>query len=350
MTRSSTALLPLPIIPEPLLRQHQVYEPHDTRFRAAARLLQSLWRKAQALEPGFHRTRRNGRRMLGSRLTLEDAARGRNFLSPAIAQLARHELAYRERGALIEPGRLMSNLLASQTLAFNLFGPMRLDHVRAADILRRLLPDVPIATVTGVLFEHSPGRNDATFTGDRTAFDIAFIYQRSDGKRGLLAVELKYAEGLGDVTPTNLAHFDDLAHASGLFKEPAHAHLRVGGLAQLFREHLLAQATLINEAYDEAHFIVIAPRHNHLIERAASLYAAHLNPPLGGTVPFRFIELEAVIDAYGRSGDLDYAFALHDRYTRWERVDAAVEEALTAPVDQWTLTPPLEPKRLLQLG
>lgn len=34
----------LPMVPEPVLRRFSVYHPFDTRFRACARLLQSLWR------------------------------------------------------------------------------------------------------------------------------------------------------------------------------------------------------------------------------------------------------------------------------------------------------------------
>ena len=39
----------VPLIPEPILSQHRCLEPNDTRFTAAARLLQSLWRQDQNL-------------------------------------------------------------------------------------------------------------------------------------------------------------------------------------------------------------------------------------------------------------------------------------------------------------
>src|SRR3954470_10205472 len=44
----------LPLIPEPVLRRHRVFEPSDTRFRACARLLQALWREQHQLPIGTH--------------------------------------------------------------------------------------------------------------------------------------------------------------------------------------------------------------------------------------------------------------------------------------------------------
>lgn len=345
----SITVVPLPLIPKQVLRQHHAFEPHDTRFRAAARLIQSLWRQRQELEIGSLRTRKGGYRKLGSRLIPDDAATGRTFLHPSIAAVARHQLAYRERGALIAEERLMGNLLCSQGLAFNLFAPLRLDLDRAAAMLRRLLPKADIAKVRHIGFEHSPGRDEPAFTNDKTAFDVAISYLRSDGGTGLIAIEVKYSESLADQAPLEMRRYDQLAEASGLFRTAAVTLMTAGRYRQLAREHLLAQVTVMNGLYDEAHFIMIAPSDNHLVNRAAGLYAAHLAPTLPGMVPFTFIELETVIDAYGRCGDLGYAAALADRYTRWDQVHALVREALLCPQDQWSLVPPTPKRRIRRL-
>jgi hypothetical protein len=39
----------LPIIPEAVLKKHAIHQPYDTRFRSAARLLQSIWRTDKQL-------------------------------------------------------------------------------------------------------------------------------------------------------------------------------------------------------------------------------------------------------------------------------------------------------------
>lgn len=46
----------IPLIPEDILRQHHCLEPDASRFTAAARLLQSLWRQDQNLPVGRHRS------------------------------------------------------------------------------------------------------------------------------------------------------------------------------------------------------------------------------------------------------------------------------------------------------
>src|SRR3954462_12203616 len=140
----------LPLIPENILRRHRVFEPSDTRFRACARLLQALWREQHQLPIGTHASPDGTRRKLGSRLSpaagrggghRPPPAAGRsgaNFLSPAVAALTRREVAYREVGALIREERLWTNLLSSEPLTFNLFGPLRLDLTLASRVLRLL--------------------------------------------------------------------------------------------------------------------------------------------------------------------------------------------------------------------
>ncbi len=40
----------LPLVPPDILQAHMVHEPGDTRFKAAARLLQALWRAERGIE------------------------------------------------------------------------------------------------------------------------------------------------------------------------------------------------------------------------------------------------------------------------------------------------------------
>lgn len=72
----------IPLVPAAILKAHRVNEPDDTRFKAAARFLQSLWRDERGLPIGTHRSPKGKRRKLGSRLDAESAKQGGNFLSP----------------------------------------------------------------------------------------------------------------------------------------------------------------------------------------------------------------------------------------------------------------------------
>lgn len=336
----SSQFCQLPIIPAEILRKHRVFETFDNRFRACARLLQALWRESQQLPIGSHETSDGRQRRIGSLISNAAAEEGRNFLSPEVAHVVRRETIYQERGALIDKRRLYSNLLSSMPLAFNVFVPFRLNLRLAAKVVRSLIPNIDLTEVLDVWFEHSPGRNRADLTDDRTAFDVAIRYRRSDGELGLLAIEIKYSEtgseGAGELTP----RYDELAVASELYKSPMSAVLRTGGCQQLFREHLLTFASVFRGDYAEARFILVAPRHNHLVQQAGQLYASHLLEPGPATVPFINIELDRLIEAIGWAGELDYAYALHDRYLNWFKLDAVVEEALRAKAGSWEISAP----------
>jgi len=330
----------LPIIPTEVLKKHNVFEKFDTRFRSCARLLQALWRDDQGLPIGSFTDRSGRKRRIGSLLGTTAADDGRNFMSPAIAYLAWHEIAYQEPGALIDRQRLYSNLLSSMPLAFNLFGLFRLDLKFAAKVMRSLLPEIGLKSVRAVMFEHSPGRRDETLTGDRSAFDVAIIYDKAGGKTGAICIEVKYSETLTEPAPTELnPRYDVIAASSNLHKEPMNAVLRVNPFQQLFREHLLAQAALDRADWDEAHFVVIAPRGNYLVQENAKRYAAFLNPPGSGQVPFHRLDLEQCIEALGWAGAHEEAVALHQRYCDWARIDDVVAEALRAKGRDWMILP-----------
>jgi len=172
----------LPVIPQSVLKAHKVNEVSDSRFKASARLLQSLWREDSGLPIGTHRTPKGKGRKLGSRLHAESIKRGDNFLSLDIAKLVLRESVYREPGAMIDEQRLWSNMLSSQPLGFNVFGGLKLDMDKGTRFFRHLFPDL-VESVTGIYFEHSPGRGNPAFTDDHSAFDVFVMCLENYRKR-----------------------------------------------------------------------------------------------------------------------------------------------------------------------
>lgn len=329
-----------PLLPVEVLKAHDAYEEYDTRFRACARLLQSLWRSAHGLGAGTRKTRKGGVKRTGSRLHPEAALEGRNFLSPDLAQLAVMERAYQERGALIEPERLFGNLLSSMPMAFNVAGPWSLDHELAKSVLDHLLPDVSIAKVIEVRFEHSPRRVDPAFTHDRSALDVAVVFERPDGKPGLIGFEFKYSEDPCDGRKGQPGmRFTELATQSGLFKEPTHAALSIAPFEQLSREHVLCHSAVARRLYAEAHFVLLAPRQNARFATAQERYTVFLADPESGSVPFHYVELEDVIAAFAASGDAHYATLLFERYCDWSQLDRLIHCHAESNRKDWSLKP-----------
>lgn len=311
----------LPLMPRAILRQHKVDEPFDTRFRAAARLLQALWREEQKLPIGGYTNKHGRPRKLGSRLTAKIGEAGRNFLTPETAHLVRREVAYREIGAFINEDRLRTNLLSSMPLVFNLFAPLKRDLGLATRVMRQLLPDFA-GEITQIVFEHAPSRGNPAYTGDHTAFDVLCRYRTPD-RTGCIAIEVKYSESMQEPVPVFHSRYDALIPDSGLYRDPTEPGLRTNPLQQLCREHLLAQTMVDRGLYDEAVFLVIAPRLNSHAQQAAAAYRDKLVDP-AGKVPFRAVTLEAVICALAAVGEPAHATALHARYAAFERIDALI--------------------------
>ena len=321
-----------PLIPEKVLKRHNVHEAFDTRFRAAARLLQSIWREDRELPAGSYVNEAGKRRKLGSRITVAAGDAGANFLNADVAHIARRECAYREPGAMIDEERLATNLLSSMPLVFNLFAPWVSALEQASCFLRETLPSFA-GEATQVLFEHSPRRGSPLFTFDYTAFDALIRYVDSEGRRGFVAIEVKYAEGMREPvrerTPERVAHYDTVSERCGLYTDHSSPVLRANPLQQLWREHMLAQSMIDKGLYDEGYFVFVSPELNYQTQSAAGLYANHLALASDGKVRFVNLPLEDAIETI-RLCDPVHADALYRRYCDFWLVDGELE--LNAPL------------------
>ena len=317
---------PLPIVPAHILKRFHVNEISDTRFASCARLLQSIWRQERSFDPGRYRPLKGKTRKLGSRLALQFARSGANFLTPDIAKVVRKEAAYREIGALIEEHRLWENLLSSQALTFNLFARLKTDKKAASRFFAKLVPGI-LKQVDRIVFEHSPGRGDPAFLGDYTAFDVFVEGTSAVGAPAFLAIEVKYAETLRQQQRrTASPRYRELTLEYALHRDPGDPGLFSEPLAQLTGEHLLA--AVIRDRWDPkaiGAFITIAPEANREAWIAIELYARTVNAATT-PVPFTALTLEAVIEMIRSAVDADLADGLTERYTDFGPVHALIED------------------------
>ena len=312
----------VPYLPESTLREHKVYEPANSRFRAAARLRQALFREENAWPIGSYRTKKGRSRKLGSYINASAAQDGANFISPEIAKLARLEVAFREDGALYDSAQLQSNLLSSHPATLNILGPMKLDIELATATFQALCPDF-VREVTGVLFEHSPARGHRAFTHCRSSFDALFKCQTTAQRNGFVAVELKFSETMNEPSATVRPRWDELSRESGLFKDPDHPALRSNPIQQFWRQQLLAYAMIQRGLYSAGRFLVIAPRFNTQVQEAIQLYREHLVDN-EDAVTFDAVTFETVIAMIKKAGATDIAQQLHVRYCDFDAVDALI--------------------------
>lgn len=320
-----------PLVPDFILREHHCALATDTRFRAAARLLSALWREERDLPIGHHTDPVTGKTIksvkLGSRITEKPAASGATFVEPAIAAYARQALLFREPGSVWEEGRLWGNLLSSQTLTLNLLAPMAMDLSFATRVWSRLLPDF-VHQVTGIRFEHSPGRFAEYYFGDGTAFDALIDIVTPDGELAFIAVEVKFVEDMLSRPATRRPRYDETTRECGLFEDPESLTLFRPGFEQLRREHVMAQLMVDQALASRGHFVLIGPRLNRRVTAAAKLYASELIDEAGKQphsdgrerVGFQHITIEDILDAMIETGAGELAGKLAARYTDFHRV------------------------------
>ena len=301
------------VIDRELLIGHHVFVSSDNEFQAEARLRQALWSERRGLKIGEHRGR-----PLGSRLAMPYAKDTlANYVTDAIRDVVRAEVLdpKKAEGKLYREPRIFDDLLSSQPLCFNLFGELQRDLDLASRVFAGLLEDASIR-VTGIEFEHSPGRGDQRFTADYSAFDVFVAYTSATATRGFVGIEVKYAESLGGAPARHRPRYDEVAEAMGVFLPEARQRLRKLPLEQFWRDHLLAASLLLHggSGFEAGSFVVIYPEGNTVVGKAVADYRACLRD--GST--FRTWTLESVLDAAEAAGAGAWVVEVRERYVGME--------------------------------
>jgi hypothetical protein len=326
----TTAPLPrVPLVPQSILKDHGVACIIDSRFRAAARLLQHLYLRDNGIPTGHHiRKDREGDVVipLESLLSPEAARAGRNFISPAVHNFVRRELIMREEGACYDEERLFGNALSSMPMCFNIFAPLAMDLELATATFRLLLPNL-VKQVHSLRFETAPNRErdrtDTRFLQDGSAFDLAAEVTDLDGDRATVFIEVKFSETMDGPPARHRDRYLTATREVELYNDPDSPVLSSVACEQFFREHALSQLAVDAGLTPRALFVVIAPRLNRRVQAAIRIYANELIPEEEldyDRVRFQPITLEAVIDAIRQAGAVDLAQTLWARYCDFERI------------------------------
>jgi len=258
--------------------------PAMTAFRQRARLHQARWREAHGHPIGtnpYAPARGKPARLVGSRLSLEFARKtGANLLTPGALAAARARTSLVERHQSFDHQRLWADLLSSEALAFNLFGDLAADLALADRAVHTWWPDAP-GTVSEIRFAHSPGRFDPEYLNSLRSFDAAFLLDRGDGTRGMVAVDTTYHERNKPETPkpSNLWRTVAVAEQSGVFAAGAIDVLKGrSDLAVMWLEHLLLLSMLQHPSgsWTWGRYVVVRAAANPDLADACERYETHL--------------------------------------------------------------------------
>jgi len=269
----------------------------DQPFTARMRLHQSWYRARVLKAPCGTGPNPTSTTSYGNMLRREDGDRGLNFLSPRILDIAKSRLAD-QRGA-VEPFRLLNNMLSSQPMCFNLFGPLVDDLDFATAAFGALLGPGEVARVTQVTFEYAP-EPKCEYLSDGTAFDAFVTYERPDGGVAFLGIETKLTE------PFSQKRYDGPAYRRWVERSdspwPSEAWSRVADIEhnQLWRDQLLAVALLRHprSAYTAGRFALVRHPQDRDCAGVVAQYRALLKDP---DESFLDLPLDRVVDTWQRA-------------------------------------------------
>jgi hypothetical protein len=247
----------------------------DNAFTAKMRRHQS-WYRAKVLRLPFGTgPQAKSKHYYGNMLTQKDGAAGKNFLTPEIAKVAKKRVA--QNKGTVEPFRLFHNMLSSQPMCFNLFGPLVNDLDLARKLIDALVPE-RVVRVLRVEIEWAP-EPKSEYLNDRTAFDAFVEYLDAEGKKYALGIETKLTE------PFSQKEYDSESYRRWMkFNDApwkADAESRVAAIAhnQLWRDHLLAFALEKHRKskYSRCHFMLVRHPDDQACEKITNTYRSLLS-------------------------------------------------------------------------
>lgn len=218
---------------------------HDAPLQAKARKHQSDFREQEMKVAAVPNTNRSG--CYGNVISADDGASGVNFYLPF-----RDEIKQNLKG---KRGAILTNVLRSEHIPYNIFFPMRHDLKKAA-LLFRTLSGKDVASVEDIMIEYAPSPKEE-YLDDLTSFDTYVNYRDSSGAQCGIGIEVKYAEqgyriGKGEeykINDRSSAYFR-VTRESGCFdyggiseeqfiESNFGKHERGNDLRQLWRNHIL---------------------------------------------------------------------------------------------------------------
>ncbi len=174
----------------------------------------------------------------GNMLTRVDGEAGRNFLTTEIFEVALDRLA--QGSGVVEKYRLLHNMLSSQPMCFNLFGPLVRDHELAKNLLATIVPE-NFSEVIRVEIEWAP-EPVTNYLNDHTAFDAFIEYWTEDGQLVGLGIETKLSEPFSQKAYDRPEYRRWMQHPDSPWNPDSWNKVQAIELNQLWRDHLLAVA------------------------------------------------------------------------------------------------------------
>ena len=318
----------------------------DNAFTRKARLLQAIHRKESGSPCGSITKR--GITYYHPNLATNGSDTGCNFLSQEIFEYAKWRIEQKKAYETINEDRLFNNFLSSQPMAFNLFVPLmsivhtdegksKLAKVVAEHIINSDSSSFNKITEVGIEFI-PPYYSECL--NDKTAMDAYFMYERTDGKHGLIAIETKYTDVLG-TNPASNPSFAIRQATENIGISQLLTNEGIEGitkrdikLSQVYRNFLLTETVRLHEHLDDSISIILSPKENISNEEDERSLIAILKDEY--KYKFQSVTLESFVSALIREfPDTDLFRRFEKRYLDFERVEKLINNTNHQENSKW---------------
>lgn len=174
-------------------------------------------------------------------------------------------------------GQMLTNLLRSEHIPYNIFFPMNKDKEGCRDLFNSILEKEVISKVIDIKIEYHPEPIE-NYLSDHTAFDVYISYINTNYKECGIGIEVKYTEkeyplkkGTREYTHVKdelgntrlFPHYLNASKNSKYFKEEVtHDILVSNKFRQIWRNHILGASMVLRGDIEKFTSITIYPKAN----------------------------------------------------------------------------------------
>lgn len=215
----------------------------------------------------------------------------------------------------VPSGQMLTNLLRSEHIPYNIFFPMRKDLDGCKRLLNKILGREEIASITDILIEYHPEPPEE-YLDDRTAFDVYIPYLNRMQQKCGIGIEVKYTEKEYPLKRDSKEYRcvkDDDGHTRlsgaylsvtrncGYYKDDVTDDVLVSNkFRQIWRNHILGASMVLRGVIANFISITLYPQENiHFSLDAMPKYKALLKPEhYNSFVPLSYENLFAEMETF----------------------------------------------------
>ncbi len=235
-----------------------------SRFKQTAKKLQIWWRK-NILNVDYYKYE--------NVLRLEDAKKGLVFFEGFRNDILNHLQQPIPKTSSAPSGQMLTNLLRSEHIPYNIFFPMQYDKEGCKLIFNDIIGNDEIENICDIQIEYHP-EPICDYLNDHTAFDVYISYTNNKLESCAIGIEVKYTEKDYPLKEksTEYKHVKDsfgrtylskeyakATEESGWFKDSVDDQLISNKFRQIWRNHILGASMVLKGEIKNFYSITLFP-------------------------------------------------------------------------------------------